>query len=275
VEVAHKKNDYGSVSFENDIEPGSAHAVRNFVFDSGYKKASVQKRGDYFLVRLDDAKPWSGELTKLAAKIQLMTHGCMRDATADEILHEVEQKGRFNFYHQPFEKLGMNLRFAQFPEFENASNTEFNVLMEPQTHEIMDADYDEPEIPEHRIGDAYREETGETVDVINPTQLYQLSQERGVGNLFEHGVVGALVDTYDSMAMVDKYLPAMEQALDHIGRILFLYYWKPEDFAQAYGSDDQSQLENKLLSNFKSFGDLVLELLQKSKATQEGTVSLI
>jgi hypothetical protein len=96
-----------------------------------------------------------------------------------------------------------------------------------------------------------------------------------VGNLFEHGVVGALVDTYDSMAMVDKYLPAMEQALDHIGRILFLYYWKPEDFAQAYGSDDQSQLENKLLSNFKSFGDLVLELLQKSKATQEGTVSLI
>ena len=47
---------------------------------------------------------------------------------------------------------------------------------------------------------------------------------------------------------------------------MFLFYWKPEDFAQSFGSDDQAQLENKLVSNFKSYGDLVLELLQKTKA---------
>jgi hypothetical protein len=37
-----------------------------------------------------------------------------------------------------------------------------------------------------------------------------------------------------------------------------------------YGSDDQSSLENKLLSNFKSFGDLVLELLKKTQSSNKG-----
>jgi len=55
---------------------------------------------------------------------------------------------------------------------------------------------------------------------------------------------------------------------------LFLYYWKPEDFASAYGSDDQVELENKLLSNFKQLGDMVLELLLKSQRHQQGTSTM-
>jgi len=31
--------------------------------------------------------------------------------------------------------------------------------------------------------------------------LYNLSQERGVGKMFEHGVVGALTNTFDSAAL--------------------------------------------------------------------------
>jgi hypothetical protein len=55
---------------------------------------------------------------------------------------------------------------------------------------------------------------------------------------------------------------------------LFLYYWRPEDFAQSFGTDDQAQLENKLVSKFNSCSKLVLELLQKTKTNREGSVSL-
>jgi len=65
--------------------------------------------------------------------------------------------------------------------------------------------------------------------------------------------------------MLDKYLPKMEQALDCTGRILFLFYQKPSDFQSLYGVDDMTQLEQKIRSNFQSYGDLVLDLLKKSR----------
>ena len=74
--------------------------------------------------------------------------------------------------------------------------------------------------------------------------------------------------------MASSYIPDFEQALDRLGRILFLFYWKPEDFAKAYGTDDQTSLENKLVSNFRAIGEMTLELLQKAKLQSEGSVSL-
>ena len=75
--------------------------------------------------------------------------------------------------------------------------------------------------------------------------------------------------------MIDKYLPDMETGLDRVGRLLFLLYWKPEDFSELYGADDQSELESMFISNFKAFGELVLDLLKKVKGGNSGvSVSL-
>jgi hypothetical protein len=109
---------------------------------------------------------------------------------------------------------------------------------------------------------------------MQPMELYAMSKDKGMPNLFEHGMVGSLVNTYDSAALIEKYLPALEDGLDRIGRILFLFYWKPEDFVKAFGEDDQDQLENKLVSNFKSFGALILELIQKNQQRQSGSIGL-
>ena len=73
---------------------------------------------------------------------------------------------------------------------------------------------------------------------------------------------------------MDKYIPDLEKALDKLGRIVFLLSWKPEDFIKAYGADDQSELENKLLSNFKALGELVIELLLKSTNPNQGSPGL-
>jgi hypothetical protein len=87
-------------------------------------------------------------------------------------------------------------------------------------------------------------------------------------------VVGELVKTYDASAMIQKYIPKMEDALDCLGRLLFLLYWKPDDFKNTYGSDDLANKENEILSNFKSFGDLLLDLIKQTKPERTGSVSM-
>jgi hypothetical protein len=86
-------------------------------------------------------------------------------------------------------------------------------------------------------------------------------------------VVGELVKTYNAVGLIDNYIPDFEKALDRLGRLLFLFYWKPEDFSEVYGADDQTSLEGNLMSNFKSMGELTLELIKKTK-NYEGGVSL-
>jgi hypothetical protein len=145
----------------------------------------------------------------------------------------------------------------------------------PQSFELS-TDTEGLEPPERRIGDAYDPGMGMTSEdgsglashiILGAPvdQLENLKAQAGVPNVFEHGLIGSLVHTYDSASMVDKYLPDMEAALDRLGRLLFLYYWKPRDFEDAYGADDMSNLENKLLSTFQSFGELVLELTKKGQ----------
>ena len=51
---------------------------------------------------------------------------------------------------------------------------------------------------------------------------------------------------------------------DRIGRILFMYYWHFDQFADKYGDEDMVELEDLLRETFKSNGDVVLFLKQKS-----------
>lgn len=280
VEVATKKvTDNGpcggrELQFDHELNLGDQHALNRMIFESGFKQASVKKRNAAWLVQLDGR--WHGEFTKLAATAFLMTRCDLTEAAADKLV--AEAKG--DFYFEPkLTKSGMNIRFNQWPDFYESTNSDYNVLQEPQNQWMIRADADRPIIERNRIGDKYSggsaNQDSTPMNTASPVELYQSSQERGVGKMFEHGVVATLVNTYDSMAMLDKYMPDLEQALDRLGRILFLFYWKPEDFVQAFGSDDQSQLENKLISSFRSYGDLVLELLKKNQSSQQGSAGLV
>jgi hypothetical protein len=265
---------------DNSLQLGDLHAVQEFIFREGFVKAAVDHSHDQFMIRTraDLKNTPAHTMNKVAAKLALMTHCALEESDADHVLKQASEKGRFMFYYQPAEglavKSGHNLRLPQFPEFYDAMNSDFNVMEQPISRTSVQADRDIPYVEKHRIGDKVTFDAGDNIDSATPMQLYQTSKERGVGSMFEHGVVGALTNTFDSAALIDTYMPDLLSGLDRIGRILFLFYWKPEDFAQAFGSDDQSQLENKLVSNFKSFGDLLIELLQKTKQSQQGSVSL-
>ena len=302
LEVARETASWGGLIAKDDtLKLGEEAAIDRWIFGEGYKKATVTRlpnSTDYIVRRVESEKN-SPSLTKLGAKMLLMNELDIAEPAADEIIDLVNAKRQ----HQFFYKSAQQLQWRQFPEFYQQFNQDFNVPEEDSDsmrYRIL-AQGNHPMQLRHRVGDGIKlnnpnedaqggnvggvpgagsntndamQDSGLDMTTATPESLYQLSQQKGVGNLFEHGVIGSLVKTYDAIALVNKYLPDLEQALDRLGRIVFLLAWKPEDFIKAYGTDDQSELENKLMSNFKALGELVLELLQKSKNQGEGTPGL-
>lgn len=102
------------------------------------------------------------------------------------------------------------------------------------------------------------------------SQLATQAEQSGQKHVFDHATIGGLARLYDTSAALDQYIPEMYRSLDRIGRILFMFYWKNEDFESRYGASDMADLEDTLRSVFKSFGGLVSMLEQKSIAASDG-----
>jgi hypothetical protein len=101
--------------------------------------------------------------------------------------------------------------------------------------------------------------------MVHPMQeMSQLGQRLGLDTLMDHGAVASMVKVYDVKPYMREYISKLENSLDHLGRLVFMLYWKPKDFSELFGQDDIPQIENKLTGVFSSYGDLILELLQSS-----------
>ena len=100
-----------------------------------------------------------------------------------------------------------------------------------------------------------------TQEVMN---LANQAAQTGQKNVFDHSSIAGLVQTYDSSSVIDQFLGTFKKAIDSLGRLLFMFYWKNEDFAERYGSEDLTEMEDGIRGVFKSFGDLYLKLKQKS-----------
>jgi hypothetical protein len=105
---------------------------------------------------------------------------------------------------------------------------------------------------------------GEAQVDMQAAGLAQQAAQAGQKKVFDHATIGGLAKLYDVGAVVDSYVPELMKALDRLGRVLFLFYWKNEEFADRYGEGDLSEMEDSLRGIFKGFGDLVLQLRQKA-----------
>ena len=86
----------------------------------------------------------------------------------------------------------------------------------------------------------------------------------GQRHVFDYSSIGGLAKVYDTGSLIDSYVPQFMQAVDRLGRVLFLYYWKNEDFGERYGTSETVELEDTLRSVFKQFGNLALTLRRKT-----------
>lgn len=212
-------------------------------------------------------------------------------ADAERMLKEASTRASKDFYLVPnigFEKKAA-VYFSDRPNFQKDYDNSLAVVTDPEQTHVSESERTVLNRPVLQLGYGMNLNQGvqngmlseeaekkgfKDQDILSksPEELAQMAGTSRVSNLFEHGLVGSLVTTYDSAALIENYLPSLEKGLDHFGRILFLLYWKPADFEKLYGSDDMPVLENKLKSQFKSMGDLVLDLIKKNEKVK-GTVA--
>ncbi|HDL86744.1 MAG TPA: hypothetical protein ENH11_10575 [Candidatus Acetothermia bacterium] len=88
--------------------------------------------------------------------------------------------------------------------------------------------------------------------------------ESGKKDIFDTSVVGSLVKAVDVDSIIDSYLPDIIRGMDRVGRILFMFYWHNESFRDRYGRQELMDMEDALRNVFKSQGDLVIFLKQKT-----------
>ena len=105
---------------------------------------------------------------------------------------------------------------------------------------------------------------GESEMDVNSAGVAANAEQTGQKSVFDHATIGGLSRIYDSGGVIDTYIPELVKALDRVGRILFLFYWKNDDFMERYGSEDMADMEDMIRNVFKQFGDLVLQLKEKA-----------
>ena len=269
--------EYENIECECPGTPGGDSDLREWACGTGAFKGELKKSA--FGVRLQVNNRITDGIDPLSMTVHLMkTLGMHKDA-AVELVADVERENvpvKFFCTIPDQTKRAAAVRLLDSPEFETDVDDRFGIMREGPQHFTIGTETDAPQFPRHRIGDQRDPENGFPTDMIlntPPSDLASLAQEMGMSQIFDHGAVGSMVQTYDSISMVDKWIPKMEQALDVQGRMLFLFYMKPGDFQAAYGVDDMENLENQLISNFKSQAELIMNLIKKSQNSRMEEIS--
>lgn len=208
-------------------------------------------------------------MTRLATAVKMSRDMQVSVDTVYKVLDKVDVSGEESFYFCPCEKIATTLRVVEQPMFTDEFDSEFGVNVRPVQAMALPLQGDQiMETPCH-IGDAYDPTIPgglpyATVTSVEPDKLRALADSYNLPHVFQHATVGELADTYAVMPMMERFLRNIEDGVDVIGRLLFLLYWKPDGFEQAYGKDDMGQLETELKDNFDRLGSLYLKLLKKT-----------
>lgn len=110
--------------------------------------------------------------------------------------------------------------------------------------------------------DVYSDADGQDPAMLRLAE--RASDADGQHDVFDAAVVGSLLKGTRDDLLIDQHVGPMAKALDHIGRMLFSFYWHRDQFAERFGESDLPEVEDSLRNNFESLGDMVLFLRQKS-----------
>ncbi len=253
---------------DTNATPGAISEFNNWIMEAGGKKMTVKKSAHGFTVTAGKVQ-WQDLYRKeahtlLAAMgINVKTAGAWLDNPG----------GRW-----VFPKTAYATQVMRQPDFRTDRDGVFGIEVEQPYNEELPTETQQPQHPDPRIGDAHDPSMGngpttrgealprDLVLSSAPEMLAQMARQMHIPHVMEHGAIGSLSRTYDSLQLVESYIPPMEECLDRLGRCLFLYYWKPQDFEKAYGTDDMADQENDFLNAFRMLGDLVLGLLRRSRS---------
>lgn len=256
---------YGSVVLPETWKAVRVHAYPEFELgrpdQAAYtlmKRANLQpvtvsKDGGGFVIQAgENAGRYGGE--KEAVWHLVSTHGLTADAAVAGI-RQVEKKGcvRILVKHAaPYMAPSMH-------ELDNVSTYD-------ETYGYPITEHQQTRQPVDGLQDTYA--TDDTYARVPQDQRTMAAAEQaarsGEKEVMDVGVLASLVKAVDVNRFSDKYLKDLTRGLDRVGRLLFLYYWHYDKFADRYGKDEMEELESALQNTFKAVGDTVLFLKKKT-----------
>jgi hypothetical protein len=88
----------------------------------------------------------------------------------------------------------------------------------------------------------------------------QVAGDLKAPELFEATAIGALANNSELEGIISKYTPTLEDAIDHLGRILLVMWINESKLKTEMGDEDFSKLESKIMTVFKNLGALLLQI---------------
>lgn len=274
--------------------PGTSDTVMQTLTGSGknVKKATIERQtagpDELFTIAIDARHTLP--CTRMATMLKLAGMLGVHPEAAEAMLDQSAPTGRAHFLLEfPEKQAGAMLRIIDQPVFEQTVDPIHQVLKEHDKMHVLRTDRTPVYTPPARIGDRYvvpNQGTNQTsledakdvpMQVImqgSPQQIAEYAAMKQLPHVFDHGVMASLAKTHDAGLFLDQYIPKLEDGIDTMARCLFMYYWKPDDWKRLYGSDDMTEMEDKLLNAFKSMDSVVLDLVRKAHTNNNSATAV-
>lgn len=268
-----ERQDYESEE-KKSFRPGNPMDVKDFMYKAGFHRLTVASDpglDSEFSVILDGVA--SKPVNYKVAFTKMVSHYGLDVDDAEGMLVEAQQNFRSSRYvltKHAQDAGGVNMPWITPPEF--SGSDPYSGMMQQQPFEAT-LTGDQPDyLPQQQPFQPGMAESDPSIPADgqlaapDPEAMNVAVQaaQAGQKTVFDHAGIAGLAKLYDVNTVVDSYMPEMTKALDRIGRILFLFQWKNDEFADRFGVDSLPEMEDLLVSVYKSYGDLLLKLREKA-----------
>lgn len=273
---SHDMESYEARNIQEDMfQPGSQTDVMEALAKNAFHKVTVgSDDGMEFYVQMDDSFVDGKAMNYKTAMIRLVTKYGMAVDDAEVILKEAKDK----FKSKRLVKFAQSPLAGVYMPPEQPTTygiDEFTGVTEQPAQNQYIAGQQTGVVPPQNTMRPGFNIGGESAMDLQAAGLGQQAASAGQKQVFDHSTIGGLSKVYDSGAVIDSYVPELMKSLDRLGRVLFLFYWKNEEFTERYGNEDMAEMEDTIRGVFKSFGDLVLQLREKTIGSEETSNTII
>lgn len=213
-------------------------------------------------VQINDDPP----LPTKAALVSLVEKHNLREKAARDILHRAELNRKFACRVKVADPYGSPMMVNQGPTAPSDPGPVMGgeTIMNSNVPTQMGIDIGMP------VADMSAANTDRSV--YNPNTALDENTMKAVMNaaqsgqreVFDTAMIGSMLRAVRDDTIIDRYMGDLVKGLDKLGRILFMFYWHGDKFADRYGKSDMPELEDSLRNAFEMIGDVILFLKQKT-----------
>ena len=241
------------------LKPGNISVLTQAIQDKNIKAVSVDKKAGYYTILLGKGKTarCTHPFNKHAALVTLVGRFGLSEEDANGLLKGADDNGASKCWV----KMAAIYDGMPFPGYDNYSG--MDEMGYPEQYKVTEqvnipfnnpptTDGSDPAIANY--------------DKIKQSDVDFLTRaaDTNAKNVFDPAMIGQILKTSRTSPMIDKWLPDLVKAMDSSARFLLMFYWANAKFADMYGSDELSSLEDLLQENLAQLGKLVLFLKQKT-----------